>query len=141
MTDEQIIKALSNLWYGGHSCMKCKQGITKGDNRCGLKGCYIARLAIDLINRQKAENERLQEENKNQNAVIQHIEDIINPLPFETDFAKAIRIAKSEAIKEFAKKLKEKAEFLKDDDDYIGYVECVRVCHIDNLLKEMTEGK
>ncbi len=58
MTDEQIIKALSNISYGGHSCMKCKQKITKGDNRCGLKGCYIARLAIDIINRQKAESKK-----------------------------------------------------------------------------------
>lgn len=46
----------------------------------------------------------------------------------------------SDGIKDFAERLKEKADFLKEDDDYIGYAECVRVWHIDNLVKEMTEG-
>lgn len=58
-TDEEIIKALSDIFYGG-SCIGCRYGITKGEDRCGLKGCNIARRAINLINRLKAENERLQ---------------------------------------------------------------------------------
>ena len=57
-TDEEIIKALSGIFYGG-ACIGCRYGITKGEDRCGLKGCKIARRAIDLINRLKAENEAL----------------------------------------------------------------------------------
>lgn len=59
MTDKEIIKALANMSYGGHTCTKCKFEISKGDERCGLKGCNIARNAIDLINRQNAEIKRL----------------------------------------------------------------------------------
>lgn len=49
MNKEQIIKALNTLKYGGHSCTNCKDGITKGEDRCGLKGCKIARDALALI--------------------------------------------------------------------------------------------
>jgi hypothetical protein len=51
-----------------------------------------------------------------------------------------IKHIRTDAIKEFAERLRENADFLKEDDDYIGYAECVRVCHIDNLVNEMTEG-
>ena len=57
-TDEEVIKALATVSYGGHSCGKCKFKQYKtinGDDRCGLKGCNICRLALDLIDRQKAE--------------------------------------------------------------------------------------
>jgi archaellum component FlaC len=80
---------------------------------------------------QQAEIERLQEENKNHKAVIEAIEDTINPLPFETDFDKAIKTAKTEAIKEFAERLKEKAMQKFDWNEY------VEVEEIDNLVKEM----
>ena len=59
MTDEQIIKALPIVAYGGHSCNECKYSRIKDENRCGLKGCLITRNALDLINRLKAENEAL----------------------------------------------------------------------------------
>lgn len=59
MTDEQIIKALENMQYGGHSCADCKFGTMKGYERCGIKGCIISRQAALLINRQRAEIERL----------------------------------------------------------------------------------
>ena len=59
MTDNEIIKALSNMTYGGHYCSKCKYDNGKGDDRCGLKGCKIARYALDLITRQQAEKEAL----------------------------------------------------------------------------------
>ena len=61
MTDNDIIKALGGISYGGHSCTKCKYKITKGEERCGLKGCKIARNALDLINRQKARIKELEE--------------------------------------------------------------------------------
>ena len=58
MTDNEIIKALEGVTYGGNSCAECKHKVSKGDERCGLKGCNIARNALDLINRQQAEIER-----------------------------------------------------------------------------------
>ena len=59
LTDKDIIKALPNMTYGGHYCAKCKYDNGKGNDRCGLKGCKIARYALDLITRQQAENENL----------------------------------------------------------------------------------
>ena len=64
MTDNEIIKALGNLTYGGHSCGKCKHQVEKGDERCGIKGCNIARNALDLINRLKAEKEKCESQMK-----------------------------------------------------------------------------
>ena len=86
------------------------------------------------IEKLKAEIERLQEENKNHKSVIEAIEDTINPLPFETDFDKAIKTAKSEAIKEFAEQVKENVPKMCwmneiDKDNMRRY--------IDNLVKEM----
>lgn len=99
MTDNDIIKALPNVAYAGHSCSKCKFDSGKGDDRCGLKGCKITRNALDLINRQKAEIERLRAECGNQSTLwSKHYESI-----FET----ARETAKAEAIKEFAEDIQE----------------------------------
>ena len=103
MTDNEIIRVLID--YG----TQCKQeGISE---------------AIDLINRQKAENDSL-----------------------KVDLAKcSIRLdnlyktadeIKSEAIKEFAERLKEKVS--RGFWDELAYVD---VDDIDNLVKEMTEEK
>lgn len=64
MTDNEIIKALPKVLYGGHGCRKCKYDNGEGDDRCGIKGCKIARSALDLITRQKEEIERLKGELK-----------------------------------------------------------------------------
>ena len=64
MTDNEIIKALSEMLYAGNSCVTCKYDNGRGDDRCGFCGCKIARSAVDLINRQKAEIEMLQAENE-----------------------------------------------------------------------------
>ena len=71
MTDEQIIKALDNISYGGYSCIKCKYSISKGDDRCGLKGCNIAKNALDLIKRQQAEIEFYKEQANKYEAQVQ----------------------------------------------------------------------
>lgn len=60
MTDSEIVKALEYLTYGGNFCLRCEHKIITGDNRCGIDGCNIAKKALDLINRQKAEIERLE---------------------------------------------------------------------------------
>lgn len=202
MKDNEIIKALGSMKFGGHSCLECKHKKVKGDNRCGIKGCHIAQDALDLINRQKAEIEdlmykllgvmhsvdkwldgeelkgdevqractmrektlqiteqqqaeierehkivcdyaqaartielylkdfcdkklpydemiadasrkasaeieRLTEENKKQKIILDGIEDAVHPLPFETDYDKAIKQAKSEAVREYVTKYKD----------------------------------
>ena len=122
MTDEQIIKALE-------CCHKF------GDFGCGCcplsdeMGCRdeLKTSALFLINRQKAEIERL-------NKAIKGREQLVNTLN------KCYKQAKSEAIKEFANRLKNSNGFY-DSIRAIGNVDkmdCVVNC-IDNLVKEMTE--
>ena len=63
LTDSEIVKALPKMLNGGHGCKNCKYDDGKGDDRCGLKGCNIARYALDLINRLQAK--AIKEQNKN----------------------------------------------------------------------------
>ena len=83
----------------------------------------------------------MKKENAKQKVIIEAIDDVMMPLPFETDFDKAIKTEKSKAIKEFAGRLKESMR-LEDDCEY----DCGQCCYecreyvpiIDNLAKEMT---
>ena len=115
MTDNEIIKALERTasWV----CDECKfHGEMCDGDKCEK---VIADNVLDLINRQKAENESL-----------------------KVDLAKcSIRLdnlyktadeIKSEAIKEFAEKLKNCFAISGD------YLDIINI--IDNLVKEMTEG-
>lgn len=92
LTDNEIIKALPTVAYGGHSCNKCRYKWDNGENRCGLKGCRITRNALDLINRQKAEIRRL-----NQGAIKEQLR--------RQMYRSTVDEIKSEAIKEFAERL------------------------------------
>lgn len=105
MKDSEIIKAL-------------KEGIERA-NYIDCVDIGIFQNAIDLINRQKAEIEQWKEEaNRYQNLWCIAVDDIEK--------------SKSEAIKEFAERLKKKS--------WIGMWETVAhvdVDEIDNLIKEM----
>ena len=82
---------------------------------------------INFINCREAEMERLK-------MVIEQIEDDLQPLPFETNFEKAAKRIKSEAIKEFAERLKRK----------FGIADCIVTVDnndIDEIIKEMMEEK
>ena len=147
MTDNEIIKALGNLTYGGHSCGKCKHQVEKGDERCGIKGCNIARNALDLINRQQAEIEKkskavvkaaqevvdLKIKAKQQQAEIERLQkdkaDIISAEEYR------INQAKEFAYKEFAERLKSLQIGLEISGESLYYIpiDC-----IDNLLAELT---
>ena len=124
MTDNEIIKALE--------C--CSTGETYDDcekNGCPLylgitMGCkYIDKEnqlysdALDLINRQKAEIEKLKG-----STIVSNI--------MESQRIK--REAKAEAYKEFAERLNEKAQIA---DCFDSYNMVVGTHFIDNLLKEM----
>lgn len=125
MTDNEIIKALECCSTSKVNCTNCPYD---GDDLLRPCSCNLMKDAIDLINRQKAENERLQA----RAILLDAIEDTIYPLPFETDYDKAIKKAKAEAVKEFAERLKEKSEhFDLEKENFVSETD------IDNLVKEM----
>ena len=111
MTDNEIIRCLRYCRAG--DCENCK----------ALDVCDATfsfhKEALDLINRQKAEVERLRE--------------IANP-KCQKCVSRTIECAKSEAIKEFTKRLKEKLQWDVEFDNKLVFES-----DIDNLVKEMTE--
>ena len=157
MTDNDIIKALECCYIKGKTCDDCPAN----DFDCLL----LEKMAIDLINRQKAENLSLQnkvelleqamkmsKEDSNKSAksameVIRKQEAEIKRLECSAkqweETARQLYISKenikAEAIKEFAERLKEHKI---DIDVSFGYgkevyTEAVAVIEIDNLVKEM----
>lgn len=131
MTDNEIIKALECCTS---SCreIKCNSCLAFVDCRCTLK----PKMLLDLINRQKAEIERLKKIQQVQADRI--VEERGRRYELANTLSKEIKTAKSEAIKIFAEKLKESAF---DVDVSFGYgKECydkaVAVIEIDNLVKE-----
>ena len=104
----------------------------------------IIRLADKTIETQNAEIERLQLE-------IEAVNELINPLPFKSNFDKAIETAKVEAYKEFLPLLEkfrdevvDKFIIMCDGNDYnklnlmsmVDTIDCIYDKHIENLLKE-----
>lgn len=110
MTDEQIIKALEYCATdNGDDCFQCPYGnivYKPGNGGCANR---CRKDALDLINRKKAENERL------------------------------LQKMQSEAIKEFAERLKRTSIGLEIGDDKKFKMTVVSTLAIDNLVKEMTE--
>ncbi len=132
LTDNEIKKALECCSdYGLLKCLKCpKRGTSK------VCMYDLSKEALDLINRQQAEIERLREENLKQKAILEEFEQITYPLPFETHFDNAIKRAKTEAIKEFAERLKEKAWIYQHSEE-VTINRLIATNDIDNLVKEM----
>lgn len=127
MTDEQIIKALECCATDdGDDCSQCPYGNIV--YKSGSGGCVnrCRKDALDLINRQKAENEKLRQR-------IAYLEKSIDYSRKEyNQLLQKLQQAKSEAIKEFAEQLIRTA----DGDDEYG---TVFVFNINDLVKEMTE--
>lgn len=162
MTDNEIVKALECCANG--SCKECP---------CSVGAYCLApsdEKIIDLINRQKEENERLKNKileddrllndrvQESINAVcsanqkyVDALEKAFNDRTAELQTAKAEieRLQKyntevaykhyndgiNDGIKEFANRLKDKSLTKWD------YHDAVDIAEIDNLVKEMTEGK
>lgn len=115
MSDNEIRKALERCPQHTECCY------CNSLEECGNKR-ILTTSVLDLIHRKNAEIERL-------NAISEICGDC------HRQYAEKIEKAKSEAIKEFAERLKikvEYGEFYDTTDDYIMTVE-----HIDNLVKEM----
>lgn len=133
-TDDEIVKALDMCNYNA-DCDNCP---------CVGECWNVNKYAIDLINRQKAENSNLtfdltslQNDLTYVKAEIERLEGALkaeeqhNELTMEMA-QKALQNAKTEAIKEFADRLKAKAMLQH------GGVTVVYGSDIDNLVKEMT---
>lgn len=130
MTDEQIIKALECCATDdGDDCFRCPY--VNIVYQSGNGGCANScrKDALDLINRQKSEIEELRER-------ISYLEKSIDCSRKEYNrLLQKLQQAESEAIKEFAERLKNKnVQGFWDENAYVG------VDDIDNLVEEMTEA-
>lgn len=126
MTDEQIIKAMEYCATDdGDDCFQCPYGniVYKPGNGGCVNRCR--KDALDLINRQKAEIERLKKELTEYKLRLKMSECTVDEI-------------KAEAYKEFVNRLKNSNEFynriraIGNVDKMDSVVNC-----IDNLLKEM----
>lgn len=113
MNDNDIVKALEHCVKLG-SCAACPYWSCCGE---------LPRDSFDLINRQKAEIERLEAYNANLEAANSHITNTL--------WDEVVK-AKTEAIKEFAERLKQMRVNLCS-------IEMVAVGDIDAIVEEMTE--
>lgn len=151
MNDNEIIKALECCanWESDKSCEDCPA------NTYGF-GCANkrAKYSLDLINRQKSEIDEIQHKFVSCNSKKEELEielkamrGAANSYKAEVERLKAeqeceegyadalIAQSKSEAIKEFAERLKEKAKI-----EWDTQIWRVKRDEIDNLVKEMTEN-
>ena len=137
MTDNDIIKALKIHADNEADCSGCPIYRSDTGDTCAYE---LAQNALDLINRQKAEIERLQQNLKEAHIDIKEKQAEIEKFTHSCDDCAGctewqcdcwnVRI---QAIKEFADRLKEKAI-----ENYIeNLIMTVDVDDIDNLVKEM----
>jgi len=115
LNDEEIIQSLRQCASDEGGCVGC---VLK-DMHCANCIRRLQAESLNLINRQKAEIEKLQEEFL---------------LIFEKMESEYDAKIKAEACKEFADKLKEKRW---NAECRVGYVQVVDVGDIDEVLKEM----
>ena len=94
--------------------------------RNGFNQYTNSELMNEYNDMKEKEIKRLNEECKNKKMIIEQIEDILNPLPFETDFDLAIKNAELKGAKKFADKLK---EIIIQENEI--YIRCAK-----NLLSE-----
>lgn len=128
MTDEQIIKALECCEASENKCDDCPFYGVKED--CEVE---LPEEALDLIKRQNNLIEQLGNDVNRKYNLLCKMEEILRNL-------------KSEAIKEFAERLKRTSIGLEIGDDKKFKMTVVSTVAIDNLVKEilvkeMTEGK
>lgn len=119
MTEKEIIEALELCQYGEYNCDKCPINLTSQGEECTDD---LRKYALELINRQREEIERLDLSFKFINAKYNSLLDIAEK-------------TRAEVIKEFAEKLKEDIRYR---IDATGDFELYEVFQdIDNLVKEM----
>jgi predicted RNase H-like nuclease (RuvC/YqgF family) len=153
MTDNEIVKSLE-ICTGKRlleDCPECPN--YESESRCKVR---LSEVALDLINRQKAELQKVKAELKEttekfncQQYVYTDLSDIIREKNAEIEklqsdnssmqstlakMSMGVEQAKAEAIKEFAERLKEKQQtFISDEYAY----KFIYLIEIDKLVKEM----
>ena len=122
MSDSEIVKALECCikWKREGDCAKCP--LYESDKLC-VKEIRI--LALDLINRLQAENEKLKEEKSKLENKIDEIYPLVMQLP------NAMQQAKAEAYKECLEKIEQRD--VSESDFYV----MVKKTEFNNLLKEL----
>ena len=147
MTDNEIMSA---LWYcNGGDCEDCK-----ALGKCHADWTFL-RDAHHLINRQKAEIDRVKEANAG--LALSLLYGVVNDDPMLRE--EIIAVAKKEAIREFAENLKLKADkesvrelvnygnywgrTMKIPEDSKAYAISYKISEVDldDLVKEMTEDE
>lgn len=124
LTDSEIVKALERC--GQHrECCYCNSVEECGNKRVLTESC------LDIINRQKAEIERLEKARQKQAQFLGE------ERGQKYELLNKITNAKTEVIKEFAERLKCRSHRFKTIDRI--FVDCIPLDYIDNLVKEMTE--
>ena len=130
MTDNEIIKAMQCVIGNGVSCSECEYQKALPFPSCRR---MCAENALDLINRQAAEIERLRNRNKFLEIEYKNQGNL---------FWARVQTSNLEAIKGFAERLKKIIYTHMDRVDVDGVVLLTRVDNsIDNLVKEMTEER
>ena len=138
MTDNEIIKALECCFTRGFdesTCYECPFYTATAKCTEDLRDS-----ALDLINRQAAENERLKAENKSIRYCYEQAKSYNDTLAesCEKNCKHFNMTTRAEALKEFAERVK-KHSFV--DNLSLEGKETVYVDDIDKLVKEMTEEK
>ena len=120
MTDDDIIKAMQCVIGNSVNCSECTYQKVLPFPSC-TRMC--AKDALDLINRQKAEIERL----KRDIAIHKHVHEESNAA-----YQILVKQAKNQAIHEFVKKFKDRVV------NKYEYVQVDIFDELDNFTKEMT---
>jgi hypothetical protein len=122
-TEDELVELVKA--YAERMCGKCN---VKDLGVC-CNSCFLLPISLsaDLINRQKAEIEKLRKCRK------EEIEKLVRAID------KVITEAKAEAIKEFAERLKEKGIPVTGGRGFEGVNVFASNLLIDDLVKEMTE--
>lgn len=116
MIDNEIIKALEHC-YSHESLDDC--GDCPLTKMCNEDPFYTDKISLDLINRQKAEIERLSQIIKDSHSICEDCKE---------KYAEEIEYIKADAVKEFAERVKAKAT-----SDLV----VVHINTIDKIVKEM----
>ena len=141
MTDNEIIKFMQCVVGNDANCSECEYQKVLPFPSCRM---MCAKNALDLINRQKAEIERLEKEIKDKERA--YNDEFCSRKEWQTkcrELLKEKQIIKSEAIKDFAERLKR--TITNAIDTYYNlngggyYLAEDTIDDIDILVKEMTE--
>ncbi|MBQ6906212.1 MAG: hypothetical protein IJN75_04250 [Clostridia bacterium] len=120
MIDNEIIKALECISGKLIFCQNCAYNKSDGPSYACIE--RAAKDALDLFNRLKAENDRLEKAGNEAVSCFNRMESLYNIKNME------LKVAKAEAIEEFAERLKSKC----DSPHW-----CVWMRDINDLVKEM----